>query len=395
MTNVVGVPAHKLGRENQRLIGVKTWDELPPPPEFADNRAELEARLKGKICIRLVPDQVDSKQHDPFIAKGETEFYLRCMCYPKPPLLGPSVWIVKERLGDMVTQAIARRGDEAAQLAVADVKKYLDVGRATDAEIELFLRFCVAEELNPLVGDAYLIKYQESKPASIVIGLSTFIRRADAHPAYDGYESGVVVQKQGKAEFEYRDGSLILDGETLAGAWCKALRKDRKDPKLVTVSFREYDKGQANWREKPGTMIEKVAIVQAFRRTYPNVESVYSAARAEGLSITVDEPDEDRQAEDIEAAADSLYGPSEEAAPEADPDTGEILEPEQSSPTPQADAALNAPDFKNLGDFMQAATVDLGIQPAEVRSILGVETNEDILFGDLAQWQKVVAARKS
>lgn len=44
--------------------------------------------------------------------------------------------------------------------------------------------------------------------------------------------------------------------------------KDRKMPFKQTVSLQEFDKGMANWKTMPGTMIRKVALVQALRECF-------------------------------------------------------------------------------------------------------------------------------
>lgn len=47
--------------------------------------------------------------------------------------------------------------------------------------------------------------------------------------------------------------------------------------KVDEVSFSEYNKGQANWKSKPATMINKVAISQCVRSAFPkDYEGVYS-----------------------------------------------------------------------------------------------------------------------
>ena len=44
------------------------------------------------------------------------------------------------------------------------------------------------------------------------------------------------------------------------------------------VGFNEYNKGNAIWKEKPCTMIEKVAISQCLREAYPkDYEGLYTA----------------------------------------------------------------------------------------------------------------------
>lgn len=42
------------------------------------------------------------------------------------------------------------------------------------------------------------------------------------------------------------------------------------------MAFNEYDKGQANWKSKPATMINKVAVSQCIRDAFPkDFEGLY------------------------------------------------------------------------------------------------------------------------
>ena len=84
----------------------------------------------------------------------------------------------------------------------------------------------------------------------------------------DGFKAGIIVAvEDGIVEREgtfYRKGK----GEELLGGWAEIYRKDRKMPFKQTVSLQEFDKGIANWKTMPGTMIRKVALVQALRECF-------------------------------------------------------------------------------------------------------------------------------
>lgn len=153
---------------------------------------------------------------------------------------------------------------------------------ATDGEIAVFIRVCMYQRLNPFLGEAYLIKYDRSKPASIVVGKAVFTQRAEAHPQFDGFRAGIVVQRKGGiAELE---GSMKLAADTLLGGWVIIKRKDRSDPFHHTVALEEYDTHQAQWRARPMTMIRKVALVQGLREIFPETFSgLYDASEMGGL----------------------------------------------------------------------------------------------------------------
>ena len=55
------------------------------------------------------------------------------------------------------------------------------------------------------------------------------------------------------------------------------MRQDIERTAFKEVAFAEYNKGMANWKSKPATMINKVAISQCVREAFPkDYEGVYS-----------------------------------------------------------------------------------------------------------------------
>lgn len=155
------------------------------------------------------------------------------------------------------------------------VKKYLVSGQAdrvTDQEVVMFMQMCKYQNLNPFLREAYLIKFGNS-PATMVTGKDTFVKRAAKSKLCTGYEAGVIVQRD--RDIEYRKGALILSNESLVGGWAKVYRKDWTVPLENTVSLDEYmrytnsGKPMNNWAKMPGTMIRKVALVQALREAIP------------------------------------------------------------------------------------------------------------------------------
>ena len=134
-------------------------------------------------------------------------------------------------------------------------------------ELKLFIKVCQGKNLNPFLREAYLIKYDEKAPASIVIGKDAAIKSANSTPMFDGLAAGIIVQRKDKAE--YLDGAFFLKGDVIVGGWAKVYRKDRSHPSTATVSLAEYGSNQSTWRSIPATMIRKVAVVQALREAFP------------------------------------------------------------------------------------------------------------------------------
>lgn len=166
--------------------------------------------------------------------------------------------------------------DDEISLSPSIVKNYLACGntdRITEKEAVAFIQLCRYQKLNPYLHDAYLIKYGD-KPAQIVIGKDLFTKRAALSGLCKGWQAGIVVEKPEGGGIEYRVGTLMLPGEKLRGGWAKVFRKDYEVPIEATVTLVEYQKMKegsptALWREKPATMIRKVALVQALREAFP------------------------------------------------------------------------------------------------------------------------------
>ena len=168
------------------------------------------------------------------------------------------------------------------QLDANTVKQYLvkGNGNVSDQEVFLFVKMCQAQRLNPFVtGEVYLIKFGQ-QPAQMVVGYDTYKRRADENPAHLYTESGIVVCRGQSGEIVQKTGACLYPSEVLVGGWCR-VHKRRGDKEVTTykeVSFKEYNKGNAIWKEKPCTMIEKVAISQCLREAYPkDYEGIYTA----------------------------------------------------------------------------------------------------------------------
>ena len=147
------------------------------------------------------------------------------------------------------------------------VRKYLKRGNGdiSDAECEIFIKLCQYQRLNPFTGEAHLIKYG-SAPASMVIGYDTYKRRADENPDYRGIRSGITIFRG--QNIVQKEGTCLYPGEQLIGGWARVQTR-RHGEFFKEVAFSEYDQQQANWKTKPSTMINKVAVSQALRTAFP------------------------------------------------------------------------------------------------------------------------------
>lgn len=140
--------------------------------------------------------------------------------------------------------------------------------KITNDEVALFISLCQNLKLNPLIREAYLVKYDDKKPAQQIVSLGAFMRIAEDNPNFDGMEDGIIVQSGDK--IIERQGTLLLQNEKLLGGWAKVYRKDRTRPTVTKINLKEYSKGQSTWLAMPSTMINKCAKVGALRSAFPN-----------------------------------------------------------------------------------------------------------------------------
>lgn len=154
----------------------------------------------------------------------------------------------------------------------------------TKNEIELFMKTAKYRKLNPFLRELYLLKTAFTKngevkpqPAQIIVSKQAVMMIAEEHPAYDGLEHGITVQKT-DGTVEDRVGCIKLNGETLVGGWAKVYRKDRRVPFVARLDLKEYSKakkyddgkeGKGTWDTMISTMIDKCATVSAMRLAFP------------------------------------------------------------------------------------------------------------------------------
>lgn len=203
-----------------------------------------------------------------------------------------------------------------------DVRNFI-CKEATIAECRIFLETCKQYHLNPFTKEAYLIHYDNKNgdtASTIVLGKTCYMKMAEAHPQYDGFEAGLILQDDVAGEIYHREGSIIYAGETLLGGWAKTYRKDRSRPFYEEVSFSEYDTKKSLWVTKPATMIRKVALVHTLREAFP--------ATFGGLI------DESEVPVEVEAGFRELS--TEEAAACAVPTRRRIQKPKKEEPAPLA-----------------------------------------------------------
>lgn len=148
------------------------------------------------------------------------------------------------------------------------IREYFDPkGLASKEELAFFLALAHERNLNPFLKEIYFVKFNGS-PAQTIVAKEVFMKIAESHPAYDGFEAGIVVEDK-DGELIERKGAIMKSTDKLVGGWCRVKRKDRTYPSEVQLSLSEFGKGQSTWKTMPANMIRKTAIVNALREAFP------------------------------------------------------------------------------------------------------------------------------
>ena len=127
---------------------------------------------------------------------------------------------------------------------------------ATDNEFLVMMELASRYQLDPFSKQIWLIKYGDN-PAQIFAGRDGYLAIAHRSGVFDGMKTGT--RKE--------------DNETIG--WCEVHRKDMKYPFVAEVKLSEYSTGKNLWKDKPETMIKKVAQAQALRQAF-NISGLYS-----------------------------------------------------------------------------------------------------------------------
>lgn len=139
------------------------------------------------------------------------------------------------------------------------------------SEIVTFMELCAARQVNPWVGDAYLVGFdtKDGPQFSLITSVHVLHKRAELSDQYDGMSAGVIV-KDADGNIVDRTGAFRLDGDTLLGGWAICERKDTKIPFVSRLRLQAYDQNRSRWKSDKEGMILKCAKANVLREAFPN-----------------------------------------------------------------------------------------------------------------------------
>lgn len=155
----------------------------------------------------------------------------------------------------------------------------------SNKDVNMFLHLCKASGLNPYVKDAYLVGYDSRDGAvfNIISSIKALEKRADAHPQFDGIESGLVVMSD---DGDVRDipGAMRLPNVKIIGGWARVWRKDHKFPHESRLELSVYSSGKSRWQADPAGMIVKCTKAAAYREAFPTeLGGIYTDEEKDGM----------------------------------------------------------------------------------------------------------------
>lgn len=154
---------------------------------------------------------------------------------------------------------------------VAEIKK-IYAPQLTDGEFATLCQIGKATNTNPFMREIWAVKYG-NQAAQIFIGRDGYRKIAQANDDYDYHFVDAVYSNDkfevSKAEIDHSYN--LADRGSLVGAYALVQRKSSSKPVFVFVEFSEYNTGKSVWKDKPATMIKKVAEAQCLRMAFQSL----------------------------------------------------------------------------------------------------------------------------
>lgn len=179
---------------------------------------------------------------------------------------------------------------EPQNLTAETIKKYL-CPKASDQELLLGLQIARTFKLNPLKREVYFVKYTDSEPMQVLTGYEVYLKRADRSGKYGGLKSWTT------GSIETKD--LVGHVKIFRKDWIEPLEHEADyfeyvQMKNVYKADRSFSHKEPNtfWKNKPKTMIKKVAESQGFRKAFPD--------EFDGMPYTSDEVVDQERVIDIQ-----------------------------------------------------------------------------------------------
>ena len=150
--------------------------------------------------------------------------------------------LVEKPIKDIPMEYLMESGVKM-KLTMAMVRNYLVQGKKdliSNQEIMYFMHECKARKLNPFLKECWLIKYSASDNAQIVESIHHKRALARSQPDCVGWEKGLILLREDGVL--KKTNGLVLEGETVLGAYFKATPKGWEVPYKLEINLSGYIK---------------------------------------------------------------------------------------------------------------------------------------------------------
>lgn len=194
--------------------------------------------------------------------------------------------------------------------------------KLTADEFEMYVQMGKSVQLNPFMREIWCIKFDGNAPAQIFVGRDGYRKIISRNPNYEGHIVDAVYSND-EFNVDIVQGSVkhvpnFKDRGKLIGAFAMVYMKNSRIPHYVFAELSEYNTGRSVWKEKPATMIKKVAEAQAIRMADQTCSGTYSEEEMPNDRIADHSP----KAEQLNKELHVYEGE------QVDQVTGEIMQPE-------------------------------------------------------------------
>lgn len=230
--------------------------------------------------------------------------------------------------------------------------KELFAPKLSDPEFQMFVGMGRATGLNPFTREIWAVKYADNAPAQIFIGRDGYRKAAQAHSEYDFHQADAVYDQD---DFQIHNGEVhhsykLSNRGNLVGAYCIAKRHKASRPIYVFAELKEYTTGRSVWKDKPATMIKKVAESQCLRACFQDL--LGGTYGEEEMEKTINPVKETPNKEELLNKLNANKGRTYEAE-----ETGEVATPQQ---VKDIHKLMSEKEFQ--GERLQKALAHYGVE---------------------------------
>jgi phage recombination protein Bet len=212
---------------------------------------------------------------------------------------------------DQRQQAIDRLGSSSLTPQQAQLIKATVAKDASDDELKLFLAICGKTGLDPFTKQVHFIKYDKTRPGSVVTGIDGYRLIAQRTGAYLGQTGPWWCGKDGQWQ------EVWLADEPPVAAKVGVMRQGFAGPVFAVARWVAYAAGSPMWKKMGPEMLAKCAEALALRKAFPNELSALYTHEEMQQAQREEAPKRERSAAVVVEEAPGLRGPAPSPPPAA------------------------------------------------------------------------------